>query len=84
MRRLRSLVALGTISYSVYLLHPIVLVVIPLPHSPALTMLVGLAATAAVSWVSYRFIEKPTIQIGRRVARRSREHARHSSAVEAA
>jgi peptidoglycan/LPS O-acetylase OafA/YrhL len=71
-RRLRSLVALGTISYSVYLLHPIVLVLIPLPRQPLLEMIVGLAATVVVSWASYRLIEKPTMEIGRRCARRIR------------
>lgn len=71
-RQLRSLVALGTISYSVYLLHPIVLVVMPLPHQPLLEMIVGLAATVVVSWVSYRLIEKPTLELGRRVSRRVR------------
>jgi peptidoglycan/LPS O-acetylase OafA/YrhL len=84
MRNLRGLVALGTISYSVYLLHPIVLVVVPLPHLPLLTMIVGLAATLAVSWLSYRVIEKPTMDLGRRVARRSRSRVAATPAAEAA
>lgn len=69
-RSLRALVGLGTISYSIYVLHPVVLVVMPLPRAPLLTMAVGLAATIAVSALTYRFIEKPTIGIGRRVARK--------------
>ena len=83
-RRLRNLVALGTISYSVYLLHPVVLVVVPLPRQPLLEMTVGLAATVAISWVSYRLIEKPTMELGRRVARRSRTRAARVPALEPA
>jgi peptidoglycan/LPS O-acetylase OafA/YrhL len=71
-RSLRLLVGLGTISYSVYVLHPVVLVVVPLPHVPILTMAVGLSATVAVSAVTYRYIEKPTMELGRRIARRAR------------
>ena len=79
-RQLRGLVALGTISYSVYVLHPVVLVLIPLPHVPALTMLIGLGVTIVVSAVTYRVIEKPTLELGHRYARRVRDKRRMATA----
>jgi peptidoglycan/LPS O-acetylase OafA/YrhL len=69
-RRMVGLAALGAISYSLYVLHPLVLVAIPLPSAPLLAVLIGLLASVAVSAVTYRYIERPAIDMGRRVARR--------------
>jgi peptidoglycan/LPS O-acetylase OafA/YrhL len=71
-RPLRLLAALGTISYSMYVLHPVVLVVVPLPRTPWLSMAIGLTTTVAVSAVTYRLVERPTMEFGRRLARRRR------------
>lgn len=76
----RPLVYLGTISYSVYLLHALVLLLV-LPRVPggawsnfAMLMAVTLVGAA----LTYRFVERPGIALGRRVvaARRARLAAR--------
>jgi peptidoglycan/LPS O-acetylase OafA/YrhL len=68
---------LGRISYSLYLLHAIVLLLIPrivpgLPaFSPAARASVGLAYLAVVlllAWASYRMVEIPGQALGRRLA----------------
>ena len=72
----RVLAWLGTISYSVYLLHAIVLLVFvrhlpdawarPLPARLGIT--VGFVAVVlAASWLSYRLVERPAQLLGRRV-----------------
>jgi peptidoglycan/LPS O-acetylase OafA/YrhL len=72
----RVLAWLGTISYSVYLLHAIVLLVFvrhlpdawarPLPARVAVAA--GFVAVVlAASWLSYRLVERPTQLLGRRV-----------------
>ncbi|PBB75215.1 hypothetical protein CK227_10510 [Mesorhizobium sp. WSM4308] len=59
----RLAIFLGTISYSVYLLHmPVHFVLRELPiykTAPLLLMAVALVVTTAVSWLSFMFIEKP-------------------------
>lgn len=71
----------GKISYSLYLLHPLVIVDImmkpyrriylSLPSHPVLAYLICIALTLAVltplAALSYAFIEKPGIQLGHRV-----------------
>lgn len=72
----RPLVYLGTISYSVYLLHALVLVLVipPVPGGPWANFALLMAITLVGSALTYRFVEKPAIALGRRVvaARRAR------------
>jgi peptidoglycan/LPS O-acetylase OafA/YrhL len=69
----RVLVYLGTISYSVYLMHALVLLLPrpPLPDVPAFAVL--LAITLVASSLTYRFIEKPGQMVGRRMIAKYRE-----------
>ncbi len=86
-RRLRSsawpalIVRLGLISYSVYLLHPLLIQVlrrsipdpVPVPLGWRITWFwVLLAAVVASAVVSHRFIELPGQGVGRRLARSDR------------
>lgn len=67
-------IALSERSYSIYLLHGVVafpvmhLLIDRLPLWATLT--VGLATTAAAVELSYRFVERPSHDLGRRLARR--------------
>jgi peptidoglycan/LPS O-acetylase OafA/YrhL len=70
---------LGQISYSLYLLHAVVLFLIPrvipdLPsHRPLVRLAVGAAYLAVVitlAWLSYRFVEMPGQALGRRLTAR--------------
>ena len=75
----KPLVLLGDASYSVYLLHPFVHLALTkiapvqarLVHWPPLAnFALGLALTLTLATVVYRFMEKPAIRLGRRVAGR--------------
>ncbi|MDQ1636168.1 MAG: hypothetical protein QOJ32_2977 [Frankiaceae bacterium] len=85
----RPLVRLGTISYSLYLVHPVVLEVLPrLPGRSAgarwSNLLVGVAVSVLVSELTYRAVEQPGIRLGRRVAGRlGRKEAADERAAEA-
>lgn len=85
---------LGRVSYSFYLLHPLTLTVIwnrpqlwqPILEAgvPRLVLLVALAiATVAavlpLAWLSYRFVEQPGVELGRRLSGRSRKAAAPAS-----
>ena len=74
----RPLVYLGTISYSVYLMHGVVLILMPHIGSGLTTFLLWNVVTIAGASLTYRFIEKPAIALGRRVVavRRRRTEAR--------
>ena len=67
-------VFLGEISYSVYLLHPFVMVAINqwvLKRLPAsLAFGLGLLATLALASVTHRWIERPAMALGQRLCRR--------------
>jgi peptidoglycan/LPS O-acetylase OafA/YrhL len=61
---------LGMISYSVYLLHrPCWLVLMPIPHHGLLSgpvwQLTVLAVTCTVASLTYLFIEKPAVELGK-------------------
>ncbi|TDE27855.1 acyltransferase [Actinomadura sp. 6K520] len=65
---------LGTISFSVYLLHPLLLmVVVQFLEIPARQDLFGLTlfvvVLLALSWASHRWIEAPAQRLGRRLTR---------------
>jgi peptidoglycan/LPS O-acetylase OafA/YrhL len=80
---------LGQISYSVYLLHgPVILIInrpvfpriyaldIPTAAKFALCLAATLVVTLSVAWLSYRFIERPGIALGRRVIASRAERGR--------
>lgn len=76
--RSRPLVALGTWAYSMYLLHPLVRSAVDIAITPGqfsipleiLRYTLVVAGTAAFSFVTYRWIEKPCIGIGARFTNR--------------
>ncbi len=55
---------LGRISYSVYLGHGLILL-IALPGSPTRLLVTRLVATIALATLTYRFIEKPMLEMGK-------------------
>lgn len=61
----------GRISYSVYLLHPFMLVLaMPVTAVGWLALPICLAATLALSHLTYRFVEAPAVALGRTAERR--------------
>ncbi len=62
---------LGLTSYSVYLVQAVVLAAIPAQSGPLLSVVVWLVATLAISEVTHRVVERPAIEWGRRLDRRS-------------
>jgi peptidoglycan/LPS O-acetylase OafA/YrhL len=83
----RPLVWLGLISYSVYLLHhPLLRYLVAVigdvrwkPLTEQVPLAVAyVAAMLALSWLTYRYVERPMQALGRRVSRRTRgrDHGR--------
>jgi peptidoglycan/LPS O-acetylase OafA/YrhL len=62
----RPLRLLGTISYSVYLLQALVLLALPELSSPLGTAAMWVTATLALGAATYRWVELPTMRLGRR------------------
>lgn len=61
---------LGEISYSIYLLHGLFIsLAFRLTDNLLLSVPLGVAMTIAASWLSYSFIERPGIALGRRLFR---------------
>jgi peptidoglycan/LPS O-acetylase OafA/YrhL len=65
---------LGRISYSLYLTHWVVMNVMPpvpdsIPGYRVLTFVVWMAITLVVSHLTYRYLEKPAMDLGHRVSR---------------
>lgn len=59
---------LGTISYSLYLVHALVLFTLPaMPSAPWRALVPGTVVSIAASSATYYGIEKPFIALGRRV-----------------
>jgi peptidoglycan/LPS O-acetylase OafA/YrhL len=70
---------LGEVSYSVYLVHGVVLAAVPAaggPAGPVLTVALWLAVTLVASWLTYRLIERPFHEMGRSLAGRLASTAR--------
>lgn len=61
-----ALSRLGTISYSVYLMQALVLAAVPALSSAVGSAVVWVGATLVVSELTYRFVERPAIALGRR------------------
>ena len=61
---------LGEVSYSVYLVHGVVLVAVPRLDNKVAAVALWLTVTLVASWVTYRLFERPFQELGRRVARR--------------
>lgn len=70
------LLGLGRISYSVYLLHPVVLAVIADWSNHALAFVTLVVSTLVLATLCYRFVEESGIRAGRAVRRRMRAAAR--------
>ncbi|QXJ26675.1 acyltransferase [Actinomadura graeca] len=71
----RWTIALGTVSYSIYLLHPLLLMIAAQflgasGHEDVVGLVVFVAVLVAASWASHRWIEAPAQRVGRRVTRR--------------
>jgi peptidoglycan/LPS O-acetylase OafA/YrhL len=69
----RFTVWLGTISYSIYLLHPIVMKirdVLFTSRAPLLGVMFVLVLTVVVSWVVYRSVESPSQRLGKNIIRK--------------
>jgi peptidoglycan/LPS O-acetylase OafA/YrhL len=58
---------LGEISYSLYLMQSLVFVLVPPAPWPALTLLIWSAVLLALSALTYRTVEQPGIELGRRL-----------------
>jgi peptidoglycan/LPS O-acetylase OafA/YrhL len=63
-----TLVGIGKISYSLYLIHPLVLVWLP-PGPAWIYMPAFFALTLALAMVTYNLVERPCINLGRRLER---------------
>jgi peptidoglycan/LPS O-acetylase OafA/YrhL len=71
----RWLTALGTISFSIYLLHPVLLMlndqILGTPdHDDAVRLVVFVLVLIAVSGLTYRYVEVPFQRLGRRLNHR--------------
>jgi peptidoglycan/LPS O-acetylase OafA/YrhL len=65
----KPLLHLGLISYSVYLLHPLIVHLMPMTPWPAVNLVLSIAAIWALATLSYHAIEKPFQKIGKRFAK---------------
>ena len=66
----RALLWLGRISYSLYLLHAVILNVIPSFPNKVIDIFAVICLSVVVSALTYQYFERPFISIGRRVALR--------------
>ena len=75
--KLRPLELVGDWSYSLYLLHGLALKAVekPLGAHPWLAVPLGIAASIALAYVSYRFFEKPVARFLRELFLYRRKHA---------
>lgn len=61
----RSILYLGRISYSVYLIHPFILILIPPLGGTLMTGSIWFASVTLIASLTYRWIEQPGIALGR-------------------
>ena len=66
----RPLIWLGNVSYSLYLMHPLVLDLIPRALNPIVFIVLTVVVTVPVAYATYRFIELPAQNLQRRILRR--------------
>ena len=71
---------LGRLSYSLYLWHATIFTILSVeryPDAPRAVLVVSKVVLSFVmAWLSYRWVEQPAIDLGRRVrARRMKRHA---------
>jgi peptidoglycan/LPS O-acetylase OafA/YrhL len=66
----RPLVLVGLVSYSTYLVHPLVIDGLGRVGGAVSTVVVSLALTLAAATVSYRLVERPAIALGRALTHR--------------
>ncbi|GAA2082626.1 acyltransferase family protein [Actinomadura alba] len=76
----RPLIGLGVISYSVYLLHMVLMMIYdqlagPPERDDYLKLVIFTGVLLLVSWITHRCIEAPMQRLGRRLARRLRSDA---------
>jgi peptidoglycan/LPS O-acetylase OafA/YrhL len=64
----KPLVFLGEVSYSLYLIHPLVLVVVPPLATSVLSVLTWSAALLSLATLTYYCVEIPFMTLGRRLA----------------
>ena len=68
----KPLTFLGDASFSVYLLHPFALLMIhtwlPVSTPPLVAFVLGLAITLLLAGIVYRWVEKPAMGLGKRLA----------------
>jgi peptidoglycan/LPS O-acetylase OafA/YrhL len=77
-----ALVWLGTVSYSIYLIHAVVINTVPeVSDQPVVALLFWVAVTLAISHVSFRLIELPAQRLGRTLRRRARQTLRPVTAA---
>ncbi|MBO2446750.1 acyltransferase [Actinomadura barringtoniae] len=80
-----ALAWLGTVSYSVYLIHPLLmaamLAILPESQWGPAAFVAYFAILLPVSWLSYRIVEIPMQNLGRRLARRADPAPPSSSAA---
>jgi peptidoglycan/LPS O-acetylase OafA/YrhL len=70
----RWILWLGRISYSLYLVHGIVLSLLPADLNPVVFVASVIGLSVAISAVTYEFIEKPAIEFHRSRMRERRLH----------
>jgi peptidoglycan/LPS O-acetylase OafA/YrhL len=66
---------LGTISYSVYLMQALVLLAVPALPNPVVSAVVWVAGTLVISELTYRYVERPAVRLGRELDLRRRPAA---------
>ena len=91
MLRLRPFVFLGTISYSVYLWHQLIIqwlgkqdwIFVPTPYILPTLLLVGVPMTLIAAWLSWRIIEQPCLAWGRSAFGKANSGSRTAKALPA-
>ena len=61
---------LGKVSYSLYLLHPIALAIVPQSLSPFAALPIQIGLSLAFAWFGYECIEMPSVETAKRLLKR--------------